>query len=306
MSDPKTKPRISVITPSYNQAAYIEQAILSVLSQGYFDLEYIVIDGGSTDGSVEIIKKYQDRLSYWVSEPDGGQADGINKGWRMATGDVIAYLNSDDLLEAGALGRISEIYMQHPGARLIYGDCRVINKNGEFIGAKTPENYTRETLLMCKSLPQPSVFISRQVLDEVGILDVSLRYALDWAFFLKVFWSYPPDKFVYVPHTLSMSREYGDTKSRKGLALKSGERRRVIDAYFRAGILPSGRRDLLSKALGATYWLQGVDEFLAGNYLRSFYGGATAFFYDPLSVLDKVKKISWLVRKRVEVKRDFS
>lgn len=112
-------PKISIVTPSYNQAQYLEQAILAVLDQGYENLEYIIIDGGSTDASIEIIKKYQDRLHYWCSEPDGGQYFAINKGFERATGDIFAWLNSDDMYVPGALRSIASIFQEFPDVHWI-------------------------------------------------------------------------------------------------------------------------------------------------------------------------------------------
>src|SRR5262245_11946447 len=124
------RPRITVVTPSFNQAAYLEQTILSVLGQNYPNLEYIVIDGGSTDGSVDIIKKFQDGISYWISEKDRGQGHAINKGLIRATGDIVAYLNSDDYYLDGALQRVADYFVINPEVDLIHGRCRVVDESG--------------------------------------------------------------------------------------------------------------------------------------------------------------------------------
>ena len=122
--------KISIITPSFNQAVYLQQTIESVLEQNHQPLEYIIIDGGSTDGSVEIIKKYEKHLAYWVSEPDRGQSDAINKGLRRASGDVIAYINSDDFYLEGAFQRVSDAFLSAPNAGIYYGRCRTVGKDG--------------------------------------------------------------------------------------------------------------------------------------------------------------------------------
>src|SRR5262249_46923914 len=129
-------PRITIITPSFNQAQFFEQTIASVLDQNYPNLEYIIIDGGSQDHSVEIIRKYDHRLAYWVSEKDRGQTHAINKGLERATGDIIAYLNSDDFYLAGTLHRVAEYFQQHPDVDLLHGRCRTVNVNGEKIGER--------------------------------------------------------------------------------------------------------------------------------------------------------------------------
>ena len=128
-------PRITVVTPSFNQGQYIEETIRSVLLQGYPNLEYIIMDGGSTDESVKIIKKYEPWLSYWVSEKDCGQSHAINKGWQRSTGDLVAWLNSDDYLAPGTLRQVARIYCQHQDLPfgLIYGRANVINLQGDLL-----------------------------------------------------------------------------------------------------------------------------------------------------------------------------
>ena len=123
-------PRISIITPTFNQAGFIEQTINSVLGQGYPNLEYIIIDGGSTDGTVDLIRKYETQLAYWVSEKDGGQSNAINKGLKFATGDIIAYINSDDYYLDGAFERVANAYRDNPAVDLWHGRCRVVDQYG--------------------------------------------------------------------------------------------------------------------------------------------------------------------------------
>ncbi|MCI0893227.1 MAG: glycosyltransferase, partial [Chloroflexi bacterium] len=127
-------PLVSVVTPSFNQAAFLEQAMLSVLEQDYTAIEYIVVDGGSSDGSQEIIERYADRLAWWTSEPDDGQTDAINKGFARATGDIMAYLNSDDLYRPGAVREAVDYLVAHPELGMVYGDADYIDENGTVIG----------------------------------------------------------------------------------------------------------------------------------------------------------------------------
>ena len=126
-------PKISIVTPSLNQGQFIKRTILSVLKQGCHNIEYIVMDGGSTDNTVEILKKYEDRL-IWKSEPDRGQSHAINKGFRMATGEIIGWLNSDDTYEPDALKTVIQFFSEHPEIDLIYGDCNMIDENDNIIG----------------------------------------------------------------------------------------------------------------------------------------------------------------------------
>jgi glycosyltransferase involved in cell wall biosynthesis len=126
-------PKISIVTPSFNQGTFLEKTIQSVLSQDYSNLEYIIIDGGSTDNSVEIIKKYAERLSYWVSKPDAGQSDAINKGFRKASGDICAWINSDDVYYPGVLTMIAASFEEHPSVDLLYGYHNDVNEKDEVI-----------------------------------------------------------------------------------------------------------------------------------------------------------------------------
>ena len=168
-------PRITVITPSFNQAAYLEQTISSVLDQGYPNLEYIIIDGGSTDGSVEIIRKFEDRIAYWVSEKDRGQAHAINKGIQRATGDIIAYLNSDDYYLEGSLARVAEHFSRHPDVDLIHGRCRIVDERGVKIGERKGSIARYDEILDLwdvwwkeRNFVQPEVFWTKRIADKIG------------------------------------------------------------------------------------------------------------------------------------------
>jgi glycosyltransferase involved in cell wall biosynthesis len=185
-------PRISVITPSYNQGEYIENTIRSVLNQNYPALEYIVIDGGSSDRTVEILKKYEERIK-WVSESDRGQAHAINKGLRRVTGDVIAYLNSDDSYEPGALHAVGEFFSTHPGASWLTGKCRIVDAQGAEI-RKLVTRYKNfwlclksyRVLLVLDYVSQPATFWRRGVFEKIGGFDETLHYTMDYDFSLRV------------------------------------------------------------------------------------------------------------------------
>ena len=180
-------PRISVVTPSYNQGQFLEETILSVLNQDYPSLEYIIIDGGSTDNSVEIIKKYEDRLAYWVSEPDKGQSDAINKGFRMATGKILAWLNSDDVYLHRALEIVAEYFQSHSEVGCVYGDIVMIRENGGILYKRKtiPFNFRMALYGGCL-VPQPATFFRRSALERTGELDITLQYQMDFDFFLRM------------------------------------------------------------------------------------------------------------------------
>lgn len=175
-------PRISIVTPSYNQAQFVEETIRSVLLQGYPNLEYIVMDGGSQDGSVEIIQKYARWLSYWTSERDGGQADAINKGFERSTGSVLAWINSDDTLLPGALGAVGVAHVRHPGSVLL-GDVLHVSASGAPISMMRQGAVTLRNAVLGEwsdlSWNQPGMFVPRSLYAQVGGLDHTMRYVFD-------------------------------------------------------------------------------------------------------------------------------
>ena len=181
-----------MVTPSFNQAAYLDATIQSVLSQDYPNLEYMVIDGGSTDGSIEIIRKYAAQLAYWVSEPDRGQAHAINKGWQRATGDILAWLNSDDLYCPGTLETVASIFASNPRVQWLCGESIVIDETGcetDTIPVMLPDLGSMVELVRlgsAYSFPQPSVFLRRSVIERVGWLNEGLHYAFDFEYWCRV------------------------------------------------------------------------------------------------------------------------
>ena len=158
------QPLVSIVTPSYNQAQYLEQTLRSVLEQDYPRIEYMVIDGASTDGSVEIIRKYEDRLAYWVSEKDSGQAEAINKGFTRASGDIIAWLNSDDYFLPGAVGAAVKAFDENPDVLLVYGDMLAVDERGRTINQLKYRQLTLDDLLCFQIIGQPAVFMRRSAL----------------------------------------------------------------------------------------------------------------------------------------------
>lgn len=176
---------VSVVTPSLNQAQFLEATIRSVLEQTHPDVEYLVVDGGSTDGSADIIRRYAGRLAHWVSEADGGQADAVNKGWRRARGEILAYLNSDDLYFPDAVQRIVAYFAQHPDVDLVYGAYQLVDADGHEMGAPVELPDVSLSWLMRHPLPQPTTFLRRRLLERVGFFDPTLHYVFDWDFWLR-------------------------------------------------------------------------------------------------------------------------
>ncbi len=209
-------PLISIITPSFNQGEYIEETILSVISQDYNNIEYIIIDGGSSDESVDIIRKYENRVSYWHSCPDKGQAHAINQGFKMANGDILAWLNADDLYLPGTLKLIAEEFKNCPKTDFIYGDCVFVDEEGSFIRYFTEcEDYNPKRLLNFGNyIMQPTTFFSRNKLAEVGYLDESLIYTMDWD--LWCCFAKKKAHTKYLSRVLAANRVYSGTKTYSG------------------------------------------------------------------------------------------
>ena len=181
-----SNPLVSIITPSYNQARYLEQTMLSVLEQDYARIEYWVIDGGSDDGSQEIIQSYADRLAGWVSEKDNGQADGVNKGLAKATGEIIGWLNSDDLYYPGAIRAAVEAFKQHPEASFVFSDVESIDENGQPFHLMRYGDWKLPDLMTSHIIGQPGVFMRREVLEQAGYLDLSYNYLLDVQLWIRM------------------------------------------------------------------------------------------------------------------------
>jgi glycosyltransferase involved in cell wall biosynthesis len=181
-----TKPIVSVVTPSYNQAEFLEDTIQSVLAQDYPEIEYIIVDGGSTDGSVEIIKKYQSELAWWVSEPDEGQASAINKGMSRAQGEIVAWLNSDDLYLPGAVGEAVASFQSHPRTSFVFGNAITIDAEGYPLKELVFPDWGLEDLVGFRIICQPAVFMRRDAFQHVNGLDPNYHFMLDHQLWIRI------------------------------------------------------------------------------------------------------------------------
>jgi glycosyltransferase involved in cell wall biosynthesis len=182
-----SSPLVSIITPSYNQAPFLEETIQSVLDQDYPNIEYIIVDGGSTDGSLDIINRYADRLAWWVSEPDRGQTDAINKGFEQAHGDIFAWLNSDDTYLPQALSRAVCHLQAQPNTGMVYGDANLIDESGNVIG-KFPARQTNYQRLRrgYVHIPQQAAFFRADLWRRVGPLDPGFYFAMDYDLWVRL------------------------------------------------------------------------------------------------------------------------
>ena len=221
------EPLVSVITPSFNQAAYLPAAMESVLKQDHPSIEYIVVDGGSTDGSKEIIQSYSDRLAWWVSEPDQGQADAINKGFKQAKGDIIAWLNSDDLYLPGTISSAVQFLNKNPKAGMVYGDAVSADGDGRLLNELRFDSWDLEDLLKFKIICQPAVFMRRQVLEKCGYLDLNYHFFLDHQLWIRIA---REAVLVHHPEIWAVSRYHALAKN-VVLASKGGEEAYQILAW---------------------------------------------------------------------------
>ena len=180
-------PLVSIVTPSFNQAQYLEKTIYSVLAQDYPNMEYLIVDGGSTDGSVDVIKKYAGRLVWWVSEPDHGQTEAINKGFSHATGQIYAWLNSDDTYQPGAIQEAVDFFQRNPQTVMVYGDAHYIDENdrviGDFPAAQTDLKRLRRGYV---HIPQQSSFFTAAGWKKVAPLDQSFYFAMDYDLWVRL------------------------------------------------------------------------------------------------------------------------
>lgn len=181
-------PRITIITPSFNQGEFIEETILSILNQGYPNLEYFIVDGGSKDNSLEIIKKYHERIDWWISEPDRGQSHAINKGLERATGDIINWINSDDLLFPGALRLVADCFQKCQGSmHLMTGEHARISADGKILKISSPPSRRAISLRnLIIPIGQQSSFFTRKALDLVGLLNEDLHAIMDMDFYYRI------------------------------------------------------------------------------------------------------------------------
>jgi glycosyltransferase involved in cell wall biosynthesis len=262
------KPKISVITPSFNQAGFIEETIQSVLQQGYENLEYIIIDGGSTDHSVDIIKKYEDRLAYWVSEKDRGQAHAINKGLRVASGDLIAYLNSDDLYLPEAFASVVDYFERHPSCQWLCGDTVIFGgaEPRRVVSADVPKS-AGHALSWAYTAPQPGMFWKRELVKDG--FDEQWRYCFDHELYVRLL----IDGFVceHLPATIAAYRLHPTSKTVAEGHLFDHEFDEIAEIYEKQLTGADRRWCLATKHLRASYAASSSGDRQAGaiNLLRA-------------------------------------
>lgn len=252
-------PKISVITPSFNQGDYIEETILSVINQNYPNLEYIIIDGGSSDLSVDIIKKYSSHINYWISEKDSGQSEAINKGFKKCTGDIVTWLNSDDCYLEDTLHKVAD-YFSKGNFALLYGKSILFGQGRkEKVIGFSDKNSVALRCLSYVPFPQPSTFFRKEVLHEQGYLDESLHYCMDQDLFIKIILNY---EIFGVDDVLSRYRSHEEGKSNFPLKFAE-ERAKLYSKVLRSFPLSNPLIEVL-KNMG--YYSGGTDMYQSSKH----------------------------------------
>lgn len=227
-SDQQSFPIVTIVTPSYNQGRFIRETIESVLSQDYPAIEYMVIDGASTDDTVSILKSYGSRIS-WISEPDRGQSEAINKGWKRATGEILAWLNSDDVYLPGAISAAVTHLQNHRDVALIYGDGFHIAQDGKTLGRFPSEPFSTGRLKETCFIAQPATFVRRSVIEQVGFIRDSLRYCMDYDLWIRISKQY---RLEYVRVPMASIRLHNDCKTVKDRVATYAETVRMLKLNY--------------------------------------------------------------------------
>jgi len=238
---PKNLPVISIITPTLNQVSYIEQTIQSVLTQDYPNIEYIIVDGGSTDGTDKVIKKFRKKITY-IREKDNGQTNAINKGIKIASGEIVAYINSDDYYEPHVFGKVMQLFISHPKVMWVTGKCKIVNEKNREV-RKMVTNYKNLFLrhLRCKTslevvqfISQPATFWRRQVHREIGFFDESLHFAMDYDLWLRLYKAYD---LYFLDECLANFRVHSHSKTAKDPKSQLMEELEVAKRYTSSPIV---------------------------------------------------------------------
>lgn len=275
-------PLISIITPSFNQAQFLEDTLLSVINQDYPNIEYLVVDGASTDGSLDIIHKYEKQISWWVSEKDQGQAEAINKGFKRAKGEYVAWLNSDDMYARGAVKKAVAALMQDEKLGMVFSNVFSIDADNEVFNTMLYGNYNLADLMAFNIIGQPGVFMRRSMLEKAGYMDLDFHYLLDHQLWLRMAENAP---IKYIDDYFAAARFHAQAKN-VALAAEFGREAFAVVEWMRKQpelehVFQQNFSRILSGAyrLSARYLLDGGSSAKAsGHYLKSlWYHPATAW-----------------------------
>lgn len=270
-------PLVSIVTPSLNQGRFIERTLESVRRQRYPRIEHIVVDGGSRDCTLDVLRRQSPELR-WVTEPDRGQSDAINKGFRMAKGDILAYLNSDDTYAEDAMSTAISCFVGDRECVLVYGCSQAVGERDEVLEVKRSRTFSLRLLTERNYILQSAVFFRREVLETVGDLDTTLHYAMDYDFWLRVGSAYP-GRLRYLPRIVSSYRVHPGAKSVKDVNALLDETRRVLDRYFARPDIPDEIAGARTRCRGRSLYRMGERYYDALRLLE-----ARRLFVDAIKV----------------------
>jgi len=281
-SNDHSQPLVSIVTPSFNQAQFLEETIRSVIGQDYAPIEYILVDGGSTDGSLDIIHKYAEHFSSWVSEPDQGQVDAINKGLRNATGEIVAWINSDDLYMAGAINEAVQALLSNPEVGMVYGDGIMVNAGGRLLDRHYYRTYDVLDLLCFEVLLQPTVFMKRRVLEEVGYLSADYDLVLDHDLWVRMA-SHSP--ILHIPSFWAVERTHESAKTIALSATFVTEAERLIHRAEQSASFSSWIQENRRKVYASLHAFAARRLIDAGDHRQAVRRWVQAFKKNPLVVI---------------------
>ena len=268
-------PLVSIITPSYNQGRFIAETIDSVLSQDYLRVEYLVVDGGSTDKTLDVLRGYGERL-HWISEPDNGQTAAINKGWRLTRGEIVAWLNSDDTYLPNAAKWAVSFLQAHPEVDAVYGGCDYVDEEGRFLRPypTRPYDYVELVRSAFNYIPQPATFIRRRALESVGRLDESLHYVMDLDYWLRLGVRHA---MAYLPERLATLRLHQTAKSIQQVGDFPAELIYTYQRLFALPDLPRSVREIETEAMSNVYYAAAYCAFWSGRPQEARHYGLLAW-----------------------------
>jgi len=290
-------PLVSIVTPSFNQAQFIEQAIQCVLSQDYPNIEHIVVDGASTDETVAILRKYDDKI-HWISEPDNGQSEALNKGFQLAEGDIIGWLNADDLYMPYTVSLAVDYLQKYPEVSLVHGAGQYIDENGRVIMSRRGGDFGLEKLIGINTIMSIATFFRREIFDSVGFLNEDLHYVMDWEYWIRI--AMAGLKLKHIPDpVMALSREHSNAKTIQVKERFWQERFKVFETLFNSPDLPKDIKRLEKRAYSGVYASSAYFYLRYGQFGKSFSAlqkslklyPSILFVYNPLFVIQNLIEI---------------
>lgn len=247
MPDGSAWPKISIVTPSYGQGQFIEQTIRAILLQGYPNIEYIIIDGGSKDNTVEVIKKYEAFIAYWVSEKDSGQANAINKGFSRATGQLYYWINSDDWPDKNTFRAVIQEFQRLPTAEVLFGNCNFIDENNQIFKVRKGHDFSIGDLVEYSPIEQSSVFFKDTVWKKFGQTKESLHFIMDYELWLR--WALKGVNFKYTPYITTFIHWHRESKSANLQHVNQAEKIKLLLDLERSGDIPADLHPRVIKSI---------------------------------------------------------